>query len=226
MQMTYMVRLMLLPFGLLIKLYQLALDGSRDMHNKLRFRGSIIDKGCCINIKSLIAPNCHLLGNVLFLNSSIQSYSYIGSNGIIQNCKIGSFCSIANDVQIGLGKHPIDLFSTSPLFYRKNNTFGLKIVKDESSFSEYAPIEIGNDVWIGARATVMDGVKIGDGAIIASGAVVTNDVPDYAIVGGIPATLIRMRFGPERIEKLQKLQWWNLSLVEIKKILKELEVVE
>ena len=68
---------------------------------------------------------------------------------------------------------------------------------------EIRPVSIGNDVWIGSRVTILPGVNIGDGAIIAAGAVVTKDVPSYAIVGGVPAKLLRMRFSKEEISKYQ-----------------------
>ena len=77
-------------------------------------------------------------------------------------------------------------------------------------------IIIGNDVWIGYEAIIMSGVKIGDGAIIATGAVVTKDVPPYTIVGGIPAKPIRRRFDEKTIEKLRKSHWWDWSKEKIK----------
>ena len=218
------IRSFLLPIGLIFKLYELAVEGARDIQNKFRFKTSIIDRNCCINLTSKIATHCHILENTLILNSIINSYSYVGKNSVVQNAIIGSFCSIANDVFIGLGSHPTNYFTTSPLFYRVTNTFQLNLVDENLKFSEYLPIEIGNDVWIGARAIIMDGVKIEDGAIIAAGAVVTRNVPPYAIVGGVPAKVIRYRFEPEKIERLIKLQWWKWPLSELKKRLRELQV--
>ncbi len=215
-------RLFLLPFGLLIRLYYLAVDGSRDIYNKLHFKGATIDNNCCINDSSTISPNTHILENCLILNGDIKPYSYIGRNSIIQNATIGSFCSIANDVFVGLGTHPTNLFSTSPLFYRRNNTFDIKLVSENLDFSEYSSIEIGNDVWIGSRATIIDGVKVGDGAIIAAGTLVTKDVEPYSIIGGVPAKIIKYRFSQETIEKLIKLQWWSWSLNEIQARMTEL----
>lgn len=88
----------------------------------------------------------------------------------------------------------------------------------QKSFINYAhttPAEIGNDVWIGQNAVIMDGVKIGDGAIVAAGAVVTKDVAPYAIVGGVPAKLIKYRFDEATIKDLLRLKWWELSDKEI-----------
>jgi len=216
-------RVFLLPFGLFFKLYELSIIGARDIHNKARFREAIIDGGCCINPQSMIGVNCHVLENSLILNSSIRSFSYIGKNSIIQNVKVGSYCSIANDVFIGLGAHPVEYFSTSPLFYRVRNTFDYSLIKEDYEFKEYQQIVIGNDVWVGARAMIMDGVCIGDGAIVAANAVVTKDVPPYAIVGGVPAKVIRYRFTPEKIEKLLAKQWWSWSVDDIQKRMSELK---
>lgn len=217
-----LIRVLLLPFGLLSKLSELALEGSRDIYNKRRFKGVIIDKKCCINAESVIEENCHILENTLILNSSINRFSYIGRNSIVQNARIGAFCSIANDVFIGLGSHPVENFSTSPVFYRVSNTFGMRIVDKDYEFSEYRRIEIGNDVWIGARAVILDGVRIGDGAVIAANAVVTKDVPPYTIVGGVPASPIRNRFSQEKIDRLLALQWWLWPMDEIKYRINEL----
>jgi acetyltransferase-like isoleucine patch superfamily enzyme len=97
------------------------------------------------------------------------------------------------------------------LFYRKQNTFNIKVVDKDSSFQENKPIEIGNDVWIGARVIILDGVKIGTGAIIASGAIVTRDVPPYSVVGGVPAKIIKYRASENDIAFWQQSEWWNLS---------------
>jgi acetyltransferase-like isoleucine patch superfamily enzyme len=220
--MSNLHRILYSPLGLLINLYQLAKNGARDLHNKKRFKNAIIDKECCINDSSTIAQATHILENCLILNSTVNQYTYIGRNSIVQNATIGSFCSIANDVFIGLGKHPIDSFSTSPLFYKTNNALNIKLVDHDANFSEYEAIEIGNDVWIGARAIVLDGVKIADGAIVASGAVVTKDVPAYAIVGGVPAKVIKYRFSEEKISELLTLQWWKWPLGKIKQELNKL----
>ena len=220
--MNKVMRVLLLPIGLLVKIYELALSGARDLHNKIRFSSAIIDNGCCINDKSSIGENCHILENCLFLNSSIKRFSYIGRNSIVQNAEIGAFCSIANDVYIGLGRHPSNLFSMSPLFYRTSNTFKVKLIDVDYDFAEYKKISIGHDVWIGARATILDGVTIGNGAIVAANAVVTKNVPSYGVVAGVPAKVISYRFPENKIDALEKKEWWNMSLNEIKCSMNEL----
>jgi acetyltransferase-like isoleucine patch superfamily enzyme len=136
---------------------------------------------------------------------------------LIQNANIGKFCSIANNVLIGLGNHPLNFFSTSPLFYKKINPLKIILVSNELYFDEYKPIHIGNDVWIGTNAIILDGVNIGNGAVIASNSVVTKNVEPYSIVGGVPAKLIKYRFTEDKISELMKERWWELSLCEIKK---------
>lgn len=213
----YYFRILSMPFGLLNKLVEMAKEGSRDIQNRRRFKGAKIDSGCCINEATQIAPHTHILGNSILNNCKVSSYSYVGRNCLIQNTEIGKFCSIANDVFIGLGKHPTDLLSTSTLFYRVKNTLNIQFVEEDFSFKEYEIISIGHDVWIGARAIVLDGVSIGTGAIIAANSVVTKDVPPYAIVGGVPAKVIKYRFEESVIKRLLHSYWWDLPLEEIKK---------
>lgn len=146
--------------------------------------------------------------HVVFSNSQIGDYSYVSSNCVMYNTSIGKFCSIAADVKVGLGKHPTDFISTSPVFYSTHKQCG-KSFTDKSLFKEGEPTSIGNDVWIGTNVIVLDGVKIGDGAIIGAGSVVTQNIEPYTIVAGIPAKEIRKRFPEEVIEQLKALKWWD-----------------
>jgi acetyltransferase-like isoleucine patch superfamily enzyme len=128
---------------------------------------------------------------------------------MISYCKsIGKYCSISFDVKLGLAPHPLDYISTSPLFYSKRR--GLI---PESTFHENDRgfVTVGHDVLISANVIVLAGVNIGNGAVIGAGAVVNKDVPPYAIVAGVPARVIRYRFSPDEIEKLQKSEFWNSS---------------
>lgn len=144
-------------------------------------------------------------------NVTINSYSYVSSDTRISNAIIGKFCSVAPNCLIGVGIHPSKRFvSTSPLFYSNSSPITDRF-SNKSDFKEYKNIKIGHDVWIGANVTILDGVTIANGSIIAAGAVVTRDVEAYSIVGGVPAKLIRYRFTPEQIEKLNKLSWWDLD---------------
>lgn len=157
------------------------------------------------------------------LNSKIDKTAKIGNGAQVVSCKIGkytclfdstvvhaeigAFCSIAKGCVIGGGKHPTDWVSSSPVFYRGSNV--LKKNFSQNEFKEYEKTIIGNDVWIGSACLIKSGVKIGDGAIIGMGSVVTHDVPPYEIWAGNPAHLIRKRFDDETVARLQKLEWWN-----------------
>lgn len=118
--------------------------------------------------------------------------------------EIGHFCSIAPGVTFILSAdHPTDKVSTFP--------FKVKIMGEALEGTSKGDIIVGDDVWIGYGATIMSGVKIGQGAVIAAGAVVTKDVPPYAIVGGVPAKIIKYRFSEEQISELIKIDYSRLE---------------
>lgn len=132
--------------------------------------------------------------------------------------KIGSFCSFGPRVVLGHGKHPMNYLSTSPYFYFERLGYKKPEQIAHEEYWDIEPIEIGNDVWIGDGVFVKNGVKIGDGAIIGARAVVTKDVPPYAIVVGSPAKILRYRFDEETIKTLLELKWWELDDEIIKQI--------
>jgi len=136
-------------------------------------------------------------------------FSYIGYNSTVYGARIGRFCSIASGARIGLGMHPVDQVSTSPVFYSPHNVFGKNWVEDRYREHEYQEVVIGHDVWIGANVLVMGGLTIGHGSIVAAGAVVTKDVEPYSIVGGVPAKLIKKRFPPEMAKAIESTAWWD-----------------
>ncbi|AZZ36565.1 chloramphenicol acetyltransferase [Bdellovibrio sp. qaytius] len=145
-------------------------------------------------------------------DSQIGNYTYIGYNCMITKTKIGNYCSIANNISIGLGEHELNKISTSSYFYGSSYQ---ELTKNECT--------IGHDVWIGVDAIIRRGVKIGNGAVIGANSFVNTDVPDYAIVVGTPAKIIKYRFTPEVIKEITQTQWWNKNLDEAKVILEQLQ---
>lgn len=196
------------PIGFLFSLWQMCKKGARLLYLRKRYHGTTLQWGVVCDEDCSFEKGVIILQNAHVQKASVGRQSYIGHGSSIQNCTIGRFCSIAPYVMIGLGRHPLDKsVSTSLAFYRSKAvipTFGQDI-----NFDEYSPVTIGHDVWIGARAIILDGVNIGHGAVIGAGAVVTKDVPPYTIVAGVPAREVRTRFSKEIIEKLLAFEWWN-----------------
>jgi acetyltransferase-like isoleucine patch superfamily enzyme len=142
-------------------------------------------------------------------NVDYGDYSYNSWRVTLINCSIGKFCSIAQGVSAGLGKHPVsDFISSHPAFYSLNKQCGFTFASTEH-FREMGKIQIGNDVWIGANAIIMDDVNIGNGAVISANSFVNIDVPPYSIVGGTPAKVIKYRFSDDVINFLEEFKWWN-----------------
>ena len=138
---------------------------------------------------------------------------------------IGKFCMIASDVKFIMNgaNHLTDAITTYPFAIFGN---GWENAMEGKSYPTKGNIEIGNDVWIGYNATIMAGVKVGHGAIIATNSIVTKDVPPYSIVGGNPAKVIRKRFSDETIERLLKLKWWDWDIEKITKSVQALTDVD
>ena len=140
---------------------------------------------------------------------SVGKHTYGGLRVYSSACNghltIGSYCSIGPEVIFVMNnEHRLDTLSTYPFRVRLAH-------ENQPEALTKGGIEISDDVWIGARATILDGVKIGQGAVIAAGAVVANDVPPYAIVGGVPAHVIRFRFCQEVIDELISLDLTQLN---------------
>lgn len=146
----------------------------------------------------------------LILESTIGDYSYTDGDATIVYTTVGKFCSIASHVRINPGNHPMGRVSQHHFTYRRV-MFGFGEADDAEFFDwrRAHACTIGHDVWIGHGATIMAGVSVGTGAVIGAGAVVTHDVPPYAIVGGVPARLIRYRFDAPTVAALLRIAWWD-----------------
>lgn len=123
---------------------------------------------------------------------------------------VGRYCSIAKGVRVMNRNHPLEFKSTHAYFFNPQ----LGFCRDD--IVDYIPLKIGNDVWIGANALILPHVRrIGDGAVIAAGAVVNKDVPPYAVVVGNPARAVRLRFPKDIVEALMASRWWEKPLEEL-----------
>ena len=155
--------------------------------------------------KSLISGNITIGSNTTLWGPNIQVLA------INNPISIGNFCSIARDVTIQEYFHN---HQNNTTYFIGRNIFNEPIAQEVSS---KGAIKIGHDVWIGTGVQIMSGVIIGNGVVIAANSTVTTDIPDYAIVGGVPAKIIKYRFDEDKIISLLELKWWFWDRDEIEK---------
>lgn len=160
-------------------------------------------------------------------STKVGKYSYgpLCNHHLVES--VGAFCSFANTCKV-LSNHAVDYLSTSPFIYHGNlaqyASLNLKTYEDykkedwyfEGVFPKgivknFRKIEIGNDVWLGDGVKITNGANIGNGVIAGAGTIITKDIPDYAIVVGVPGKIIRYRYTSEQIKALNTIQWWNWS---------------
>lgn len=197
----------------------------RSLIPKLRQRGVEIfaDSKLPLPDEAVFEPPCGLKWVIPGHTFELGAFSY-GVSGYWFAVTIGRYCSFGEDVQIGRQNHPIGWVSTSPSFYLQQKLFNVGTdFPSSDDYHAYTPpgnrpgptrikqTVIGNDVWIGQGAIINAGITIGTGAIIAAGSVVTNDVPNYMIVGGNPAKVIRPRFEEKLALDLLQSQWWRFT---------------
>lgn len=175
-------------------------------------------RNCSINSthvspSALRGTNIHISkGSQVDATSEIGANTYIGQNSFITKSKIGRYGSIANNVSIGQGEHTINRISTSSIFYK-------------SPWTELTAENcvIGADVWIGVDAIVLRGVEVGTGVVIGANAVVTKNVPDFAVVAGVPARIIKYRFSDLQQTAILNSKWWDFEPIEAAEIIARLE---
>ncbi len=197
---------------------------SRDKFRLAKQKKMYVQKNQCefyedsyFNEKTVF-EGCNLMAEGAQLTDSVIGYaSYLGRESKMNRVKIGRYSAIGPYVSNIVGTHPAHRFvSIHPSFYSLLKQVGFTYAK-EQMFEEYAYADkekqflnvIGSDVWIGQSAMLMQGVTIGDGAIVAAGALVNRNVPPYAIVGGVPAKVIGWRFEEGDRKFLQELKWWE-----------------
>ena len=152
---------------------------------------------------------CEVGARTKVAESSFGDYSYVVNDSDIIYATIGKFCSIAAHTRLNPGNHPLDRVMLSHAGYR-SSAYGLG--PDDSDFFRWrqaSPVTLEHDVWIGHGAIVLPGRSVGTGAAVGAGAVVTKDVPPYAIVVGNPARVLRYRFPPKVVSALHRIAWWD-----------------
>lgn len=192
---------------------------------QLNRNGNFISGKGYVDKTSIFEGHNKVIGNTQLSECLFGKGSYIGTGCMLKKTKVGRFCSLGSNIWVSDGNHPTSEYvSTYPAFFRKGEfcgyNFGANDIFEEHSYTckdHKWLCEIGNDVWIGDSVLILNGVKIGDGAIIAAGSVVTKDVSSYSIVGGVPAKILRYRFEKDQIKWLEEIKWWDKNDEWIKK---------
>lgn len=194
----------------------------RGMYYCLAFPSTVtVGWGAKVDRHSKLEGCCKVYPGTVF-SGELGYGSYIGNHSTVVG-QVGRFTSIAPYTMVVCGRHPYTLphVTTSPMFFSKlrqnGDTFAVEQAFDEFHWvDERTPVVIGHDVWIGARAFIIEGVTIHTGAMVLAGAVVTKDVPPYAMVGGVPARVMGYRYDEETIGLLLKSKWWEKDPVWLK----------
>ena len=158
---------------------------------------------------STFGAYCEVGARTKVSECSFGDYSYIVADADIIYATVGRFCSIAAHTRINPGNHPLERVALNHFTYRSS---AYELGEDDADFFQWRRdhhVTLGNDVWIGHGAILLPGVSVGNGAAIGAGAVVSKDVPPFAIVVGVPGRVLRYRFAPEIIAALERIAWWH-----------------
>ena len=168
-------------------------------------------------LKSKVGELCQLFDDSMLCYSEIGDLSYLNSRSSVFSSKIGKYCSISWNVSIGPANHDYHRVSQHAMLCAPR--FGMIEDASQRFYNQYdKETEIGNDVWIGCNAVIMRGVHVGDGAVIGANAIITKDVPPYAIMGGANF-LLKMRFNDVIIQRLLQLKWWDYPIPAVRNCL-------
>ena len=182
---------------------------------KRSLRGKVIfDRDTVISRDTVFEGGNRVAQGAKVVGCHIGYGTIIGFGADLSNTRVGRYSSVVP--RVVRGRHPIDQVSTHPAFFSMAKQAGFTYAT-EQAFEEFkyadpeskTSVIIGSDTWITTDVKIVEGVTVGDGAVVMCGAVVTKDVPPYAIVGGVPAKVVRYRFDPETIEWLLQLRWWD-----------------
>ncbi len=184
------------------------------LYESVKITESYIGENCVVGdfsrvTNSIVKGYNRIDRNTLLYHSFMGFCSYIGSNSVVMHSSIGKYCSIAWGVTIGPANHDYRKISSHDFLY---NRFYNIMPPDTSPLYDRFEKKtiIGNDVWIGTNVTILNGLDIGDGAVIGANTIVTADVPPYSIVVGNPGRVVKFRFSAEIISQLIELKWWDL----------------
>jgi virginiamycin A acetyltransferase len=179
-------------------------ENTRLWHLRRQGNGIRFLTGVELDAATVLEPPVRIGRHTRIRESLIGSYTYIGDGSTLLAARVGRFCSGAWGVTLGASAHHLDRATT--------HTFPWLPIDggfvDDPGIS-VEPLYVGHDVWIGCNAVVLSGLRVGDGAAIAAGAVVTSDVPAYAVVAGVPARIVRLRYSEQLVSRLSALLWWE-----------------
>lgn len=192
-----------------------------DFSKQLTESEPLIHPSCVVN-NCQFGQYVELGDHCIAADSYVGSYTYLFGGNDIYNCSIGKFNSIATGVRINPVQHPMRERAAAHHFTYRAAHYGLGENDEELiAWRKNLTVTTGHDVWIGHNAIIMGGVRLGNGAVVAAGAVVTHDVAPYEIVAGVPARHIGWRYDEATIAAMEEIAWWDWDHETLKARLKD-----